>query len=78
MSISSIYCKVRNIGVELLLATLASGLDSLILRFRLYLYHFSTIFHFAQASKHVSVFDGHVHQQSAMAAISSSVGLLHD
>ena len=26
------YCKVRNIGVELLLATLASGLDSLILR----------------------------------------------
>ena len=27
-----IYCKVRNIGVELLLATLASGSDSLILR----------------------------------------------
>ena len=26
------YCKVQNIGVELLLATLASGLDSLILR----------------------------------------------
>ena len=26
------YCKVRNIGVELLLATLASGSDSLILR----------------------------------------------
>ena len=45
---------------------------------RLYLYHFSTIFDFAQASKRVSVFEGHVHQQSAMAAISSSVGLLHD
>ena len=29
---SVIYCKVRNIGVELLLATLASGSDSLILR----------------------------------------------
>ena len=27
-----IYCKVRNISVELLLATLASGSDSLILR----------------------------------------------
>ena len=26
---------------------------------RLYLYHFSTIFHFAQASKRVSVFEGH-------------------
>ena len=45
---------------------------------RLYLYHFSKNFHFAQASKRVSVFEGHVHQQSAMAAISSSVGLLHD
>ena len=29
---ASKYCKVRNISVELLLATLASGSDSLILR----------------------------------------------
>ena len=41
---------------------------------RLYLFHFSTIFHFAQAS----VFGGHVHQQSDVAGIPYSVGLLHD
>ena len=67
------YCKVRNIGVELLLATLASGLDSLILRSFYICSIFQQFF-----ILHRPVFGGHVHQQSAMAAKSSSVGLLHD
>ena len=44
-----IYCKVRNIGVELLLATLASGSDSLVLRslyiHLLFRWHFSSSSH---------------------------------